>query len=290
MLFNRKVKVKIGPPGSEQGIGLDGLRINFEVKKSIKNDNTATISITNLSESTRNKINEIDDIIILEAGYEDDTDRTVFIGNISRIVKPRQGADIVTTVEANDGGKIKRENITSKSYKKGMPVFDIFEDLISEFGLPSKIESRLRVKLQQERSEFTNGYSHIGQTKEALDKVAKKLGIEWTIQNDTVKVVEKGKTDNDQTRSVLLSENSGLIGYPIRKDDIENGSNKEERKKGWEVKSLLRPIIEPAGIITLDTKLLDNVKTQFRVETVTHKGDNWGNDFYSFSTVSEIKV
>ena len=45
-LFNRVVSVRIGTPGSSDGLSIDGLRVTFDVEKTITPDpNTAKISI-----------------------------------------------------------------------------------------------------------------------------------------------------------------------------------------------------------------------------------------------------
>lgn len=285
-LFNRTVLVKIGTAGSLEGIGIEGLRIVFNVKKSMKG-NTCNVDIYNLSESTRNKINEIDDIIVIEAGYVDeDVEKVIFIGDISRITKERDGPNIITKIEANDGEKTLREKKISTSYASGISANEILKDLMNNLGLPKKISNRLLSKLNLKSKQFANGFAFAGQTKDVIDKIINKLGYEWSVQNGEIKVVEKDEVDDSEV--VLLSPTTGLVGSPKRRDDIENAANKDKKKTGWDVTALLQPTVEPTGRISIESELIENKETIFRIETVQHKGDTFGNEFNSIITVSDI--
>ena len=88
--FDRIANVKIF--GSETDISdleiqISKLRIEFAVKKTETPDsNSCTINIYNLSENTRNLIDRVDKIMILEAGYSESSGlETLFVGNISNI-------------------------------------------------------------------------------------------------------------------------------------------------------------------------------------------------------------
>lgn len=291
-LFDRYINVKVGKPGSETGIGIDGLRVVFDVKKSIKGGNTANVDIYNLSESSRNKIREIDDVIIVEAGYRDEVsdtgatvDKTVFIGYVARITIERTGPDIITRIEANDGSKTLRQKKLSLSYKSGTSANDIFKDVAKKMGVPQKISNVLLEKLNSKAKQYKNGYAFVGQVDEVLDKISKQLYLDWLILNNQLKVVEKDGTDD--TPIVYLSSESGLIDSPVRRDDLEDALDKSNKKVGWDVRSLLRPSIEPAGRISIKSKYITSVKSVFKVETVRHVGDNFGGDFMTITTVSD---
>ena len=83
---------------------------------------------------------------------------------------------------------------------------------------------------------------------------------------------------NIEKKAVFLSESTGMIETPTPIEDATNALTVGEVKKGWKVKSLLQGDINPADIITIESKF---VKGEFIIESVEHKGDTHSKEWSS---------
>ena len=54
---------------------------------------------------------------------------------------------------------------------------------------------------------FSHGWAHSGTAKDALTKITEPLGLEWSFQNNEIKLVGKDRTDN----SALVIINSSML-------------------------------------------------------------------------------
>ncbi len=284
MQFDRFIELLIGPTGSEEGLGIRNLRVVFDVNKTTKNTtNKATVSLYNLSKFSYNKFSDSvsKNLLILKAGYvstaEDDT--VVFEGDISKISRPQEGADIITKFECSDGSKAITDIRKALSYKEGISAKKILEDIVKLFPLANK--SAVEIP-DVEDVQYTNAFSDIGRLADILDKVTNTLALEWSIQNNELKIIRAG--GNDGTRAVKLTPSTGMIGSPERINDINLGGQVLKGVAGWKVTSLLQPRIEPNGIISMESKEIE-AGSQFKVISVQHKGDTHSNNWFSITEV-----
>jgi len=281
-LFNRQISLTVGPEGSEQGIGIRGLRVNFKVKKSEKPEtNNALIDIYNLSKDTREKLINIDDLVILNAGYFENVGvENVFIGNITNINHIKQGADIITKLECDDGAKVIRNTKVNLSYKEGSSAKEILNDVINLIPLASQFVDTTDI----EDVQFVNGFSFLGPFKFVLEKLSSTLNLEWSIQDNELQIIRIGGTNKKQ--AIHLSPRTGLIGTPERVQDLSKQKNTE--RPGWRINSLLFPKISIGGLVSVESQLIKK-GTFFRVINVEHNGDTWGNEWNTASEVEERK-
>ncbi|MCK4522421.1 MAG: hypothetical protein KAU20_07650, partial [Nanoarchaeota archaeon] len=190
-LFERDVLVRIGVENLTEEIDVRDLRVLFDINKSLdkKKTNTAQIQIYNLKETHRKKINQIDNVIGLEAGYKDENNRAlIFKGNITDVSFDATGGDHITTINAGDGDKAFKEVKFTKSYVAGTSAEQIFNDVINQFGLPKKLTERIKEQLTKKGSQYANAFSAAGRAKDILNKITGKLGYEWSIQDTNLKV------------------------------------------------------------------------------------------------------
>jgi len=98
-MFNRIAKILI--PDFE----ITDLRINFKIEKSlIGYPNLGNIKIYNLSESSRNAIEEKGLQVQLYAGHADTSVLLLFSGDIINVVHLKTGPDWISEIFAHDGG------------------------------------------------------------------------------------------------------------------------------------------------------------------------------------------
>ena len=205
-LFRRQCSVIVG------GLRIDGLRVGFSVeKKDTREANKATITITNLSAETRARF-DAKARIILEAGYVGGVG-AVFIGTSYKTTHKRSGADMVTTIEASDGGKEIAGQKGSWSFAAGARCDIVVRAVAAGLGLPLSTGSVIAPTLPS----FRNGWAFVGGAADALDAVTKACGLAWSVQDGQLQIV-KSTDPRDGQSAVVLSSSTGMIGSPERVD------------------------------------------------------------------------
>lgn len=263
---------------------IEGLRVSFDVKRKLKTasanaTNTATVQIWNLSAETRARLLEKNRKVLLFAGYKDGEGiELLFEGTIVSVNHDRQLPDVVTRIESHDGEGTLRTAHLSKSYKEGASASQILKDVIKSLGLPTSFVAKFEDK------KFLQGFAHHGPAKDAMDKMCKSLGLEWSIQNGFTQVLKQNEPDNTDKALILITDKSGLIGSPERLKQIQDDPNKDKNPNGYTIKSLLQPRLNPGSHVAVQSREIKLV-TSFRVENVNHKGDTHGQDW-----TSEIEV
>lgn len=303
MLFDRVASLVIGKDG-KQGRELTGLRFAFSIEKqSTKAPNKCTLKVWNLAPETRGLVEAIGNVLILKAGYVQDTGaQTIFQGDVIRALTVREGPDWVTELEMQDGHKEFRDTKASVSYGRGATALQVLGDLSKRFGLPVR-ELPADVAAKQ----YPNGFSFVGRLRDAMEKACDYLKLEWSIQNREIQIIKKGGVF--QKRAVVLSSDTGMVESPMlesktmtekaaAKDGItasqpgvrattqRNDDGEIERVlqvNGYKVKSLLQPSLEPGGYVQLKSKSIDG--QFFRIEELTHVGDTFGSEWHTNITL-----
>jgi hypothetical protein len=135
------------------------LRIKANInntKKGKTNKNQSTIEIYNLSPKSYDNL-QIDDPLILRAGYESDKDiPVIFIGEITKIDITKQGQDTITKLTCNSAKTSRRDKTFTKEPVPDETSKDVAKYFADETGLP---RGRLRVG---RRVKYPDGYSNSG--------------------------------------------------------------------------------------------------------------------------------
>jgi hypothetical protein len=275
-LFNRLVRVTVIPTviGKYQtgdtvdAIVIENLRVQFKVAKDNKPEpNTAEILISNLSEQTRARLSDKGTRVILEAGYPG-TLAQLFSGDATFVDQLRDGADWVTKIECGDGERAYNRARVNESFAPDTEASHVVTTVAKRIGLDI---GNLQDQSEQIKGQFSNGYSARGTAATVLNKLLKAQGLEWSIQDGTLQVLQPGKPNKDL--AIELSPESGLIGSPSHGTPGERGDPPTIK-----IKSLLEPSFRPGGTVNLQSA---SQKGSFRIEKVEHTGDTEGADWYS---------
>lgn len=165
--------------------------------------NQSTIQIWNLSRDTINAIRRGRVSVNLYVGYENAEKELLYTGGIIAVKTARQGSDFITTLVCMTGGSNLAKSVASKSFTSGVAVTDIVKELAS--SIPGITVDDKNISIQGKIGYA--GWSFIGSTKDALDKLAYQYGFSWNIQDGSFQAVQDGKTIG---RGILLNASSGL--------------------------------------------------------------------------------
>lgn len=273
-LFERRVKVIVGTtePNDYHTLRaitteITDLRVEFKVNKDLKkNPNNAEISISNLSEKTRAKLQDKGAKVILQAGYKT-TLATIFVGDVRTIDHTRQGPDWVTKIQAGDGERGYVNGRVSQSFAPGVKLEGVVGALADATGQAVKKFTGLGMESKQ----FSNGYTAHGRSSAELDKVLKAQGYEWSIQDNAVQILKPGGVNTEKL--VVLSADSGLIGSPEF-----SAPNNPKKPAVLKFKCLLSPELRPGGRVEFASLRHKGIH---RIVKLTHTGDTDGGDWYT---------
>lgn len=122
----------------------DGLAIEFDIDRGIYGGfGTMNLNIYNLSRSSRSYVfqdtwdRNVDTVrtVSLEAGYQFLGLSTIFLGHIQQAYSYRKNADIITNVQAIDGGLLSSEAEIHETFEKGTMRSEVIRHLVSKIGL-----------------------------------------------------------------------------------------------------------------------------------------------------------
>lgn len=253
------------------GINQHDLRIGFSVTKSISSsENTASITLYNLSESTRNSMGKEFDEVTLEAGYMPPNGGSnvgiIFKGTIQDVEHRREGDDIVTTIECGDGDKAIRKAFTNKSYPKGTKVEDVVNDAYKELEKQGVTKGEWKFPDDMEPT-FKRPYATCGSCKTELDTLGRGKGFYWNIQNGAMEIIPG---DGFIGMVTLISPKTGLIDTPTITDN------------GCKFKTMMDPEIRPNRRVKIESSVIQMNADGgiYRVSQATYSGDNGTGDFF----------
>jgi hypothetical protein len=273
-LFNRKLSVQAGSLFFESTVTDDNrffdLRVQFTTEKNgAKDPNTLQMKIFNLSEASRKKIKE-NDVVILTAGYEEATGR-IFGGEILEeggVNHIKESTDWVTVIKAKDGGKNYSSKRINESLGADSSVTDAIRKVAEALGiglgnLEDKISSG---SFPRNFKFFQYGTVLSGKASDILDELLTSAGLEWSIQDGQLQVLEPLEVIRPQ--AIKLSQSTGLIGSPEIGD-----------KGVVKARSLLQPELWPGRQVDIESAFFED--GFFKVNKTTHFGDTFATDWYT---------
>lgn len=274
-LFGRKVQVTVGKRG-QNGLLIENLRIVFKIEKTLeKIPNNSTVEIYNLSEKSRAAFEVKGSAIRVSAGYGD-SPKDIFIGDIATVVTKRTGADIITSIEAQDGLLAYQTKEADISFAPGAKVGTILDSLTAAFGL-----TQGEVQGVDRNDQYLNGASFSGKLRDHVDTLlGKQRNLGWSIQDGQLQILPK--TKGSLRKAVFLSPETGLVGSPFKRvvlnQDIAKKVEGKDAENGVQLKSLLNAEIVPGRIVQVEAQFCKGI---FKVDKVVHSGDTHAVTYYS---------
>lgn len=254
MKFQRRFKLLIETNSGNTVVIEPPISIDFTVTRSIMGSlNSMQLRIYNLSKDKRSDIFQ-DRFnprnykkIALSAGYEELS--PIFIGNIFQATSSRQGTEIVTEIDARDGGFDSSNTISNKTLAEGTTFEEFFKSLIGDF-------SNLEIgKINAVNKRFRRPIVVDGNTFQIIKKYSEGNVF---IDLETVNIMQ----ENDVIEGVvpLITSSTGLLGTPKRTGAY------------IEIETIFEPRIIMAQILEIKSDVQPQYDGQYKVIGVSHQG------------------
>lgn len=169
---------------SDTDAGHRPLAMSFEASKSLDREpNRASVKIANLSTSRRESLEKVEeDQLEIRAGYQSTgLQDTIFVGDVRDVYSIREGADVWTTIEAEDGGTSYRTARLAMSFPPGTPLATVLTSIAGAMGVGIGNTATIAASatLESGSSVFPSGLAIEGPAWRSLDTVCRSAGIRW---------------------------------------------------------------------------------------------------------------
>ena len=285
----------------EQAVQITDLQIkatvNFKQKSTGKDPVNATIEIYNLSPATINQIVSVNGVVVLEAGYGDEQ-AIIFTGQVFKSTVVKNGKDVVTTLQCKDGFTPLYGTLYSKTFSKGTPYSEIFQDLVAEFArnginsssssiildVPSKIPLEAPSELKTVKSWSFSGY-----LRESLDVLCKSFNYTWKIIHSRLYIYPEGY--QDMVGEMTFNPDNILSVRPDQDGVTEPSSS--PNKKGIFLRAFLDGDIDESKILVIEADeegRLEEFAGRYKVIDVKHELDYEGKAWYTEVRASGVET
>ena len=254
--FNRTYTLEVDI-GTRTEIIKPPMRISFEVDKSTMGGlNKARIQLYNIEERKRLALAKDAEQqkmipIRLSCGYQD-RQELIFKGTIFTGGTERQGPDLVTTIESQDGGFDFSNSFTSRTVEGGRRAVDsALQDM------PNTGAGKIT-----ERPVLTRPKVLVGNSVQLINEM---VGPDetWYIENEQLYIIK----DNEVTSRFIpvVSAATGLISTPTRESKLVT------------FQTLINPTVKIGQRVQLISTTAPYMDGVYRIETITYSGDNYGD-------------
>ena len=257
-----------------------GHDVRFEIEKTLKREpNSCQVSIYNLSEKQRNAIQALSlpkkkassalqsgkIPVEVEAGYIG-ARALWFRGDLRTAQSVRDGADWITTVEGEDGGRSILAARINQSFPEGTSVVAVVRACAKAMGLGlGNTDELTRAARTRAGSTFSHGTVLSGKADQELTQLLLSCGLTWSVQNGNLQILKAGAALS--TSVLRLAAGTGLLGAPVVNPD-------------GTIEATVQMVagLFPGGRVQLDSETIKGVYTITKLKTVgDSSGTDWGH-------------
>ena len=247
------------------------IRIQFSVTKTISGAlNELDLSVTNLKESTRNRIRGHLTRVEIKAGYLEGERaglRLVSTGGVMSSIPVRSGPDIVTNVTVLDGLGGTTRGVYRRSFGGNVAVNEVIKDIaksmpgveLGKVDIPGKLGA--------------SGRTFSGRAAELLDKLADQWGFSWSVQDGVFQAIEDTRSFSTihvlSYRDGSLREVRPLLSGPM------------QIQTGVEIVGALNPDIRPGERVRVESSVNKSLDGTYTVHEHDLAGDTHGDEWSS---------
>lgn len=273
-MFGRVVTLQVGDRLWED------LRVTFDVQRTARSKpNRAEVIIYGLSQESRLAISEKLTPVRLVAGYSG-TAGAILTGQLDAVQHERKGTDWQSQLFVADGRGAFRA-YTGKAWRRGTPWSEVVTTLGTAMGLSIGPASLAAIQGSARGTYVCTGFAA-----REMDVLMADLGLQWSIQNGALQVVQADKALTDG--AIVLTPESGLIGTPKQTDPKIGrvGRSKTKRKRSAiELDALLLPEYTPGRLVRVRSLSLTG---DYRIDSVQFKGDSHGGQLVAHLACSAV--
>jgi hypothetical protein len=268
-LFGRTLRItlnKLQILASSQP-GTPALAATFRIHAHLKTEpNTAEVKVWNLSRESRSALESGAVTTLLEAGYGSDL-HALFFGNMRAAMSQREGPEIITTIASGDGEAAfpsSRISLKIPAEATGPQIMTAVGNVWLNYGIGV---GNLASAAGLCTATFGGAARTLfGSLTRVMTDVCTMNGLEWSIQNNNLQILEIGAMLKPPATAVRLSSSSGLIGSPS-----------VDTKGVLKCKALIQPGLFPGLPLVMDSEF---VKGNFRIEDADFAGATWDQEWY----------
>lgn len=267
------------------------LDIDFEVKCTDDNkSDIATIKLYNLSETTKQKLKENQDVSI-DAGYRE-LHGVIFNGIVESITTSRDENDFITTIEATPNNRVYTNTIINRQFKAGIKASEVIKQI------EKMCNFTMDIKELGKDTVYPNGKVFSGRLSNVIPILARDTGTISRFTNTSIEF----KLPNKVYSSVIhLGGEQGLIRVDkkmdkaeIKKDEKKASKNTKSKKKSnnktsgkgkqkFDIECLLIPLIKIGQLLEIES-------TTFKGKVVVKECDFSASGVETFSAMATVEV
>lgn len=263
-----------------EDLDLSGFDAAFSVTRTLApTPNTAEVRVYNLGKALRRELaTKAKDglYVTIAAGFGSQLCQ-IYRGDLRDAFSVREDTGWVTTISSGDGEKARRTARVRRAFPKGTKVDVVLDALTGALGvgLGNTLSGLLGGKtLAHGSSEFVSGTVAHGSAATHLTEVLRSVGMEWSIQDGELQVLDKGRALEGE--AIVLNPETGLVGSP------------EPGNKGtMKCTVLLMPGLQPGTKVLIDTS---EVHGLFRIERIDYSGDTTQDDWIAHIEGKEVEA
>lgn len=232
--MNVKVDKKGSPDLPEAEVTIKGL--SLETMEQLT-------SLTFLKNTRQNNI------LVIEAGYTEDTISQIYRGEISSAKADfNEAPDVSFTISSKSGSYPSVIPQSPLSVQGQQPAVEVIQQLASQIGY--------NVENNGVTTSINNMYIK-GSPIQKIKTIANAINVDLIIDDNTIVITPRGKPRKNGVIPVLSKDN-GLIGYPTFTDE------------GLQVVCFFNPELQIGGQITIDT-IVPKAKGTWKITEFSHE-------------------
>jgi len=257
--FRRNVVVEVARAPGASFRSVSGLSVRFDARRSgTRRFDSASVSVVGFDSETLAGLRERGAVVRVLASYGDAQPVEVVQGQVVRgsLEETPTGNGLrEVTLQIGDGLDVRRQAV---SIERGGPVDTraLLDEVAAAASLPTgPIEPPTSVT-------YERGYASIATVAEHLNAICRDADASWSVQSG--RLVVWTADGEAEVRDLVLSPDTGLIGYPIAQDEAVV------------FVSQLVPGMAPGDVVTANTR---DYSGSYVVREVQHVGGSRTGDF-----------
>ena len=264
-------------------LSTNDLRISFTVEKSLVGyPNKAQMQVYNLSQTSREQIEQEGARVELYAGYENGDVPLLFSGNIINVIHKKIGPDWISEIYALDSATALNTATINTTIPEGSTARDYYNTLIDNVeGITQGLTEGL-TRCLNNRESLLRKAIRCGSIKKFLQELAEQCGFEYSVNEGVIETTEKGKPLTD-IPPFIINQKSGMVGSPERTDVGVTVKNLllPNLKLGRRIK--IQSITEQLNVGNLYFRKVSEIRNPgvYRIDKLIHTGDTHDNPWYT---------